>query len=86
MYVGEEGLEPPVSKRADLQSARLPITGYPPKTFECFNHSCYMYNIDTIAKNSFFYIKEKRLNFLFSAVFILYIINNIIGCPLYENG
>ena len=45
MYVGEEGLEPPVSKRADLQSARLPITGYPPKTFECFNHSCYMYNV-----------------------------------------
>ena len=54
MYVGEEGLEPPVSKRADLQSARLPITGYPPKTFECFNHSYYIYNIDTISKNSFF--------------------------------
>ena len=29
--VGGEGLEPPVSKRTDLQSARLPITGYPPK-------------------------------------------------------
>ena len=29
--MGGEGLEPPVSERADLQSARLPITGYPPK-------------------------------------------------------
>ena len=28
--VGEEGLEPPVSKRTNLQSARLPITGYSP--------------------------------------------------------
>ena len=28
--VGEEGLEPPVSKRAMLQTARLPITGYSP--------------------------------------------------------
>ena len=28
--VGGEGLEPPVSMRIDLQSTRLPITGYPP--------------------------------------------------------
>ena len=53
MYVGEEGLEPPVSKRADLQSARLPITGYPPKHLNV-QHSCYIYNIDILSKNSFF--------------------------------
>ena len=29
-FVGGEGLEPPVSMRIDLQSTRLPITGYPP--------------------------------------------------------
>ena len=28
--MGREGLEPPVSERADLQSARLPVTGYSP--------------------------------------------------------
>lgn len=35
-FVGAGGLEPPVSERTDLQSVRLPITGYAPFCFsEC---------------------------------------------------
>lgn len=33
--VGAGGLEPPVSERTDLQSVRLPITGYAPLFSEC---------------------------------------------------
>ena len=34
--VGADGLEPPVSLRTDLQSARLPITGYAPNLYVCY--------------------------------------------------
>ena len=52
--VGAGGLEPPVSGRTDLQSARLPITGYAPNqkcygTLLCLSH---IFNIVTFFINS----------------------------------
>ena len=38
--MGEGGLEPPVPKGADLQSARLPVTGYSPR-YEVNFEKCY---------------------------------------------
>ncbi len=37
--VGAGGLEPPVSGRTDLQSVRLPITGYAPKLLSLLSDS-----------------------------------------------
>ena len=56
--VGEEGLEPPVSERADLQSARLPVTGYSPNLKKLF----------LIALSIIMFIQESSEYFKFTTI------------------
>ena len=69
--VGADGFEPPVSLRTDLQSARLPITGYAPNFILCMFVISYILNIETNIKISN-YIK---IIFLFYIISIFYILN-----------